>query len=240
MRIALLSWESLHSIPVGGVGVHVTQLAAALERKGNEVHVFTRMAQGQQPYEWIDGVHYHRCPFQLNPDFVEEINDMCRSFVHHFFQTEDFVGQFDVVNAHDWLSANAMIWIKQGRERKGIFTIHSTEYGRCGNNFYEGRSARILELERAATYCADRVIAVSQALKNEIMWMYELPEWKVSVVYNAVDLHHFDGWIDPGVTKGRYGIGPMDPMVLFAGRMVYQKSPDLLVETIPCVLNYYP
>jgi hypothetical protein len=35
MRIALLSWESLHSMPVGGVGAHVTELAAALERKGH-------------------------------------------------------------------------------------------------------------------------------------------------------------------------------------------------------------
>jgi glycosyltransferase involved in cell wall biosynthesis len=240
MRIALLSWETIHSIKVGGVGVHVTELAAALERKGHEVHVFTRMGHGQANYDCIDGVHYHRCPFQLNSDFVEEINDMDRSFVHHFFQTEDFVGQFDVVHAHDWLSANAMIWIKYGRGRKTIFTIHSTEYGRCGNNFHGGRSAQILEIERAGTYWADRVIAVSQALKNEIMWMYEVPDWKVAVIYNAVDLHHFDGWIDPGVVKERYGIGPMDPMVLFAGRMVYQKSPDLLVETIPCVLKFYP
>ncbi len=240
MRIALLSWETIHSIKVGGVGVHVTELAAALERKGHEVHVFTRMGDGQAHYDCIDGVHYHRCPFKLNSDFVEEINDMDRSFVHHFFQTEDFVGQFDVVHAHDWLSANAMIWIKYGRGRKAIFTIHSTEYGRCGNNFYGGRSAQIQEIERAGTYWADRVIAVSQALKNEIVWMYEVPDWKVDVIFNAVDLHHFDGWIDPGVVKERYGIGPMDPMVLFAGRMVYQKSPDLLVETIPCVLNFYP
>jgi hypothetical protein len=33
MRIAMLSWESLHSVSLGGVAVHVTELAAALERK---------------------------------------------------------------------------------------------------------------------------------------------------------------------------------------------------------------
>lgn len=240
MRIAILSWETLHSIPVGGVGVHATELAAALERKGHEVHVFTRMAFGQGHYDQIDGVHYHRCQFNLNPDFVEEVNDMCRSFVHHFFQTEDFVGTFDIVHAHDWLTANAMIWIKQGRGRKGILTMHSTEYGRCGNNFYGGRSADIREIERAGTYSADRVIAVSQALRNEIMWMYELPEWKVSVAYNGVNLHQFDGWLAPDGVKGQYGIDNMDPMVLFCGRMVYQKAADLLVEAIPYILGFHP
>jgi hypothetical protein len=38
MRIALISWESLYSICVGGVGAHVTELAASLERKGHEVN----------------------------------------------------------------------------------------------------------------------------------------------------------------------------------------------------------
>jgi len=41
MRIAMLSWESLHSIAVGGVAAHVTELAAALARKGHQIHVFT-------------------------------------------------------------------------------------------------------------------------------------------------------------------------------------------------------
>ena len=92
----MLSWESLHSICVGGVGVHVTELGAALERKGHEVHVFTRMGSGQPHYERIDGVHYHRCPFDLQPNFVDEINNMCRSFVHHILQSENYIGAFDL------------------------------------------------------------------------------------------------------------------------------------------------
>ncbi len=240
MRIAMLSWESLHSISVGGVAAVVTEMAAAMDRRGHEVHVFTRRGEGQSYYQQIDGVHYHRCPFNLQPNFVDEVNEMCRSFVSHFFQTEDFVGPFDVVHAHDWLASNAAVWIKQGRGRKVALTIHSTEYGRCGNNFWGGQSARVRDHERHGTYCADRVMTVSNALKNEIMWMYNVPEWKTSVVYNGINYHHFDGWIDPSEVKASYGIGPIDPTALFVGRMAYQKGPDLLVEAIPFVLNYYP
>jgi len=240
MKVALLTWESLHSIRVGGVAVHVSELASALARKGHEVHVFTRMGARQQPYEHIHGVHYHHCGFPLNPDFIEEINGMCQSLVHYLFQTEDYIGSFDVVHAHDWLTAAAMIWIKQGRGRKTVFTFHSTEYGRSGNRFLEGRSRRVREQERAATHWADRVITVSHCLKREIIWMYETPESKISTIYNGVNVHDYDGFINPGEIKARYGIGPTDPTILFAGRLVHQKGPDVLVEAIPAILRHYP
>ena len=146
---------------------------------------------------------------------------------------------FDIVHAHDWMTANAMVWIKQGRGRKGILTIHSTEYGRCGNNFYDGPSKRIREHERRGSFCADRVISVSNTLKGEITWMYNLPDWKVQTIYNGVNYKNFDVEVDAGEVKKRLGIGPLDPMVLFAGRMTHQKGPDILIEAVPAVLRYY-
>ncbi len=241
MRIAMFSWETLHSHAVGGIAAHVTELAAALQRRGHEVHVFTRPGYGTGGAWPKDGVWYHYCPHSLNRDFIEEIQEMCRSFTWHFFQTEDYCGHFDVVHAHDWLAANTMVWIKKGRwDHRAIFTMHSTEYGRCGNNFWGGVSARIRDHERNGTYCADRVIAVSNALKGELMWMYNLPHWKCWAIHNGVSVHKFDGFIDPAAVRSRYGIGPMDPTVLFSGRLSVQKGPDLLLEAVPGLLRYYP
>ncbi len=132
MRIALFSWDSLHSIAVGGVAPHVTELAAALQRAGNEVHVFTRMENGQIHYEVIDGV-YHRCTFDLNPNSMAEMDNMCHSFAYHFFQTENVSGNFDIIHGHDWMTANALGEIKDRRGKKTVFTLHSTEYGGCKN-----------------------------------------------------------------------------------------------------------
>jgi glycosyltransferase involved in cell wall biosynthesis len=240
MRIALFSWESLHSIPVGGVGVHVTELAAALERRKHEVHVFTRTGHNQRPYDNIHGVHYHRCTFALTSNFVDEINNMCRAFVKEYFSVEDHAGQFDIVHAHDWLASNAVVWIKEGRKKKAILTMHSTEYGRNGNKFFQGQSARVQDHERHGTFCADKVITVSNQLKDEIKWLYQLPEHKTRVIYNGVNAQAFDHELDPGAIKKQYGIGPLDPMILFVGRMVVQKGPDILVRTMPSVLKYYP
>jgi glycosyltransferase involved in cell wall biosynthesis len=154
--------------------------------------------------------------------------------------TERHIGPFDIVHAHDWLTANALGWIKDGFGRKSIMTIHSTEYGRCGNNFGNGNSERVRHVEWYGTYCADHVIAVSGALKKEVMWIYSVPESKIDVVYNGVSCNNYDGWIDPAHIKGMFKIGPMEPMVLFVGRMVYQKGPDILAGAIPYVLNHFP
>lgn len=241
MRIAMFSWETLHSVAVGGIASHVTELAAALQRKGHELHVFTRPGDGGGGVSQIEGVWYHYCPFNTNRSFTDEIQELCQSFVWHFLGEEDRFGHFDVVHAHDWLASNAMVRIKQARpDHRAVLTMHSTEYGRCGNNFWSGSSPRIRDHERHGTCCADRVIAVSAALKGELMWMYNLPDWKCWVIYNGVPVHKYDGWIDAGAIKNRYGIGPMDPTVLFCGRLSTQKGPDLLLEAVPHLLRHHP
>ncbi len=238
MRIALLSWESLHSVAVGGVAVHVTELAAALQRRGHEVHVFVRMGEGQSRYDLKDNVHYHRCPIELHPDFVTEMNNMCNSFIWHLGEVEyGLGGAFDIVHGHDWMCAKGVVQAKNDRGRKTVFTLHSTEFGRCGNNNYNGNSGRVRAFEAEGAYCADRVITVSGPLADEVKWLYHVPDWKLRRVYNGINCSRYDGYIDPAICRRTYGIGPVDPMVLFVGRFSTQKGPDLLVEAIPEVLG---
>ena len=43
---------------------------------------------------------------------------------------------------------------------------------------------------------------------------------------------------DPGSIKGNYGMGPLDPVVLFVGRMVGgMKGGDILIEAVPDILG---
>ena len=238
MRIAFFAWESLHSVAIGGVASHVTELAAALQRRGHEVHVFVRLGEGQTTYQVIDAIHYHRCPIWLHPDFPTEMNNMGNSFVYFLSQTEAYqAAGFDIVHGHDWLCAKGTVQVKNDRGRRTVLTLHSTEYGRCGNHHHDGRSARVRAIEAEGVYCADRVITVSGALADEVKWQYRVPDWKLRTVHNGINCHRFDGFIDPGICRRTYGIGPLDPMVLFVGRMSTQKGPDLLLEAAPGILN---
>jgi glycosyltransferase involved in cell wall biosynthesis len=240
VRIALFAWDSLDSIFVGGAGVHVSELARALAALGHEVHLFTRPAAGRESYERVDGIFLHRCGFDLESDFLRETWNMCRSFEHHFLATRALVGEFDVVHVHDWLTADVLSLVRRHCGARLILTMHSTEYGRCGNAVHSGRSEAVRHREWRGIYVAERVICVSGALRDEIMWHYSAPSDKCRVIYNGIRPESFDFPCDPGEVKGSIGIHPMAPTILFAGRVVYQKGVDILIDAIPHVLRHVP
>ena len=240
MRVAMFSWESLHSILVGGVGVHVTELAAGLQRRGHEIHVITRRKENQNYYDFIDGVHYHRVDHGLSENFVECMDFMCKSMAHKFHEITSMIGNFELSHAHDWLTANAMKYVMDGYGTRGILTMHSTEYGRDGNVFYDGFARWIRDAEAAGCQNASTIICVSHFLADEIKRIYQVPAEKIHVVPNGVAYHDFDGHVDPAEVKGRYGIAPLAPTIFAAGRMTTQKGMDMLVEAVPMVLTSYP
>lgn len=242
LQIAMFSWESLHSIAIGGLAPHASELAAALHRRGHEVHLFTRQGQGQALYDRVDGVHYHRCPYIGHPDFMSDVGRMNDSFVWHFAETEHFLGRpFDVVHGHDWLSVFALARAKNYHKRPSVMTVHSTEWGRCGNSLWDDPlSRRIRDLEWEGTFIADRVICVSRTLCGEVHSQYGVPKDKLSSIYNGVHAWKYDNEVDVHAVRRRYEIGADDPCILFAGRLTWQKGPDLLVEAVPDVLKTHP
>jgi len=73
-----------------------------------------------------------------------------------------------------------------------------------------------------------RVTAVSATLKNEVMKLYNVPDWKCDVVPNGIVPRQFRAELDAGELKKAYGIHPYAPLILFIGRLVYRKVPILL------------
>lgn len=242
MRIGMFSWESMHSIAIGGLAPHISELSAALTRRGHEVHIFTRMGINQTRYSFVDGVHYHRCPFEGHADFLTYIGRMCDSFAWHLAETEAFMGKpFDVVHGHDWMTTWALAQVKHRTGRPIVYTMHSTEYGRCGNSFWEDPlSRRIRDLEWEGTYIANRVICVSKTLTDETQRLYNVPPDKMHPVYNGVDVRKYNGSVDVASVRRNVQIGVDDPLIFFVGRLTWQKGPDLLLEAVPNVLKTYP
>ena len=239
MKVALFAWESLHSVTVGEVSSHVTELAAGLERRGNEVHVFVRIGAGQTTYDSVHGVHYHRCPIELHSDFVTEMNNMGNAFVYFMAQTEAYQGsRFDIVHGHDWLCVKGLVQAKNDHRHPVVVTYHSTEFGRAGNR--GPNSGRISAIEAEGAYIADRVITPSAALADEVSWLYHASNEKVRTIRSGVHCSWYDRAIDTGEVRQSLGIGPLDPTVLFMGEFNWDNGPDLLVDAIPAILEMRP
>lgn len=241
MRIAFLSWEAVHAAAVGGVAVHVWELARAFLRRGHEVHVFTRGEPHQRIYDDVFGVHYHRCPFDPDPDFLREIERMNASMVHYLRETERAVGPFAVIHAHDWLAVQAGLRARDTSPARFAITFHSTEWGRTGTWPERGPSKTIAEIERQAIREAETVIAVSYDVRRELDALYACPDWKLRVIHHGIDLEPFDCEpFDPGEVKKSLGIAPLAPTVLYVGRLTHRKGADLLIQAAPRVLREKP
>ncbi|MCD6483303.1 MAG: glycosyltransferase family 4 protein [Candidatus Aenigmarchaeota archaeon] len=245
MRIAHFAWESLYSIKVGGVAYVVSQLAEAQAKLGHEVHVFTRIGPNQKVYEVINGVHYHRCPYSYETDFFKEMaHNLSNSIAYYFKEAEKKFGPFDIVHGHDWHIVNAMDIVKKELNKKLVFTFHSTEYGRNGNHIGDGGvSEGIRGLEWYGSYIANMVTTISNVMRDEVKWLYKIPDWKLRIIYNAIDYGRFDdfGFVDAWQDAKRHlGFGVWDPVILFIGRFMWQKGPDMLVEAIPHVVREFP
>ena len=236
MRIGMLSWESLYSIKVGGVAPHVSELSEALARRGHEVHVFTRRGDFES-YDKINGVHYQRVDSDSSGDILAQMNKMGDAIYDRFGAVNKLFGLFDIVHGHDWHPAMTLAKIKKDCSLPFILTMHSTEWGRNGNNFGYGISQEISHREWLGCYDASRVIVTTRRMQDELIWIYSLPSDKIHIIPNGIVLGKLRRALNAGRVKEKYGIHPMAPVVLFCGRMSFQKGPDLLVEAVPLILR---
>ncbi len=135
---------------------------------------------------------------------------------------------FDIIHAHDWLSAKAGMAAKRVTHKPLILQIHATEFDRTGGN----PNPYIYKIEREGMEYADKVIAVSNYTKRIIVEKYGIPESKVAVVHNAIDVDSSPPFNDD---DSRHV-----PTVLFLGRVTIQKGPEYFLEVARNVLRFKP
>jgi glycogen synthase len=137
--------------------------------------------------------------------------------------------KFDVVHAHDWMTYPAGLAIASLTGKPLVVHVHSTEFDRSGVHINQ----KIYDIERRGMHGAMRVVAVSQLTKNVIMRRFSVPDGKVTVVYNGVDL-------EPTQGERSTAIFGKDKIVLYFGRITYQKGPEYFIYAAKRVLDLMP
>ncbi len=137
--------------------------------------------------------------------------------------------RFDVIHGHDWMTVYAALEAKKVSGRPFVLHIHALEFDRSGDRVNQ----QIYDIERYGMEMADAVIAVSHHTKNMIISRYGISPDKIAVVHNAVTQK---------AGGGAYHVEriPSEKVVLFLGRITFQKGPDYFIEAARKVIREMP
>ena len=238
MKILMLTWEYPPRI-VGGISRVVYDLSQRLIKDGHEVTVVT-YKDGDVPYFEDDkGVKVYRVDnYMINPNnFIEWIMQMNFNMVAKANEIIAKEGKFDVIHAHDWLVAYAAKAIKNSYNIPIVATIHATEAGR-NSGIHDETQRYINDTEWMLTYEASEVIVNSNYMKSELQRLFGLPFEKINVVPNGINLTTFDGIERDYDFRRRYAMDN-EKIILFMGRLVYEKGIQHLIAAMPKILSGY-
>ena len=238
MKILMLTWEYPPRV-VGGISRVVYDLSHRLIKDGHEVTVVT-YRDGEIPYFEDDkGVKVYRVDnFMINPNnFIDWIMQMNFAMISKASKIIGEEGKFDIIHAHDWLVAYAAKTIKESYGIPIVSTIHATEAGR-NSGIHDEVQRYINDTEWMLTYESTEVIVNSNYMKNELQRLFGLPFEKINVVPNGVNTSAFTGVERDYEFRRRYAMDN-EKIILFMGRLVYEKGVQYLISAMPKILSRY-
>ena len=238
MKILMLTWEYPPRI-VGGIARVVHDLSKRLIKDGHEVTVVT-YKEGDVPYYENDkGVKVYRVDnYLIHPnnfiDWIMQLNFNLVAKASEIIQKE---GKFDVIHAHDWLVANAAKTLKTSFDIPLVSTIHATEAGR-NSGVHDETQRYINDTEWMLTYESTEVIVNSNFMKGHVQNLFGLPFDKINVVPNGINITAFNG-IDRDYEFRRQYAMDNEKIILYVGRLVYEKGIQHLIAAMPKILENY-
>ncbi|WP_340374410.1 glycogen synthase [Streptomyces sp. SS7] len=223
MRVGLLTREYPPDV-YGGAGVHVEFLARELHRLVDlDVHCWGESSQRER----AAGVRRHR-PWAA----LDDANDALRTFSVDLAMAAALEGR-ELVHSHTWYANLAGRLAQQLYGVPHVVTAHSLEPLRPWKAEQLGGGYALSSwAERTALEAADAVIAVSAAMREDILTCYPaLAPERVHVVHNGIDtgLYRPDHGTD---ALARIGLDPDRPYVLFVGRITRQKGVPHLLRAV--------
>ncbi len=230
-------WPPGHT---GGLGVHCFELSRELTRLGHRITFLTPFPGPFTPVEGVDfrspGEERSAAPVEGGPTETYPPAYWAGASPDSPFAnaTEGYnawvaarrdLGEFDLVHVHDWFGTVGGRDLARRARRPMVMTVHSTEYDRSLNHPWD----HILSHEQLGIDAADRVIAVSRHLRQQLIERYHADPDKVRVIYNAVR---------PSERLER--IDPTRRVVLYVGRLAAMKGVDTYLRAAARVAPMVP
>lgn len=239
MRVLFLSMYDPYAIG-SGPGTHLRCLSQELSKLGCEVHIL--VLNPKKNSQITNGVHIH----YLNSRFSLPVGKGILFPILSSRDVNKLCEKFEIDIIHGQSPSSFGYALSRNDDIPFIVTLHGTSFGEIASYFHVTPSCINPHLIRDAMFtqplwafltyieykCADKIIAVSKAIAQETAKFYHLPEEKIVVIHNGVNLSSFSD----SLTEEQNA----DHSILFVGRLIWRKGVKYLVDAMPHILSEYP
>lgn len=238
MKILILSWEYPPK-NIGGISNHVFFISKALVKLNHEVHIVTCKDSVDKDYENCEGVHVHRVkPYNIHTeDFTKWVMHLNYAMIEEGVKIAASTGNFDIIHAHDWLSAysgRALKWILR---IPLVCTMHATEYGRNGGLRNEMQNY-ISNTEKMLIEESWKVVTCSRYMRKEVSDLFKTSWDKIWEIPNGVNTEQFEFEFNKEEFRRKFA-NNNEKIILFVGRHVYEKGIHILIDAAANIVKKY-
>jgi glycosyltransferase involved in cell wall biosynthesis len=221
--------------------VRVRREAYALARAGYQVTVICPRARGQLIQEMMNGVRVYRYPAPPPANgflgyVVEYGYTTAASAVLSFLAF--LRGGFDVIHAHN--PPDTFVFIATFYKLLGkcfVYDHHDLCPEMYQARFPDGGNQLVYNvlasLEKLTYRCADHIIVTNESYKKIAMDRGGVPEQRITVVRNGIELGSLDGTTEPDAELRQVG----KQIIGYVGVMGHQDGVDYLLRALHRLLN---
>src|SRR5665647_3306835 len=231
----------------GGTGAYVYYLSNELMKNGYRIQIVTGSNQTQD--------------IQVNPQLDVSFlkipkMPIVKSFMLAAASNRKLQSVRDTANVditHPQLPLTPNFAVPPSFGKALVCTVHSTwkgeaeairgePYSRLNANekFLVSFNWFLRFFEEGMLARARKIIAVSHFTKWELTNYYRIPESKIRVIHNGVDVKKFQPAQDKRKVKAELGFNPDDLAIVSVGRLYARKGLFTLIESMPAVIKRFP
>jgi glycogen(starch) synthase len=226
----MLSWDYPPQA-IGGTAAHVAGLSHALEKAGHEVVVMTiASSRADADAERAGPVRVMRAnvdlPWLPPKDLVARTASANHAIVKLGARLDTELGGWtpELIHGHDWRLGWASDVYASRYAVPFVLTMHGTERVRHGGHLPQGAPTDINAVEWWLAFRADRLIAPTRFMVDQLVTDFEISPEHVARIPNG---------IDPALWRARPGSAvEREPLVVSWGRVQYEKGFQVLARAM--------
>lgn len=211
-RVLMLGWEDPNRIH-GGLGVASAALADSLQGHTDVSFWFpsSRPSGAARPQRYQKAIPVHLPAYAAGKDLYGEAIQKAMTLYNRTVVEEGLNWDPDIVHAHDWMTFPAAGQIASSLGVPLVLHVHSLATDRS-----ENPSGLPYETEQEWLKAAALIIAVSKYTARQLQEQYQISASRIAVLDHGA----------PPVEPFRTPSFTRQKLVLFVGRMTWQKGPE--------------